>query len=137
LPGDTRIFVCENPAVVRMAAERLGPGSAALVATEGQPSSAFWRLSRAFGGEVHARADFDLEGLRIGGRVIAELGASPWRFDAATYRPAVGVSHPLPERLPATPWDPELSVAMAGGVRVEEEEILDLLLSDLGSRARS
>ena len=134
LRADAPVFVCENPAVLRMAAERLGPRSAPLVVTEGQPSSAFWRLARRFGPDVRARADLDTDGLRIAGRVIGELKASPWRFDAATYRATNGKNKPLPQRLPSTPWDPELARAMAGGVRVEEEELLDVLLADLAAR---
>lgn len=125
------VFVCENPAVVRMAAERLGSASAPLVATEGHATSAFWRLMGLVGEDVRARADFDADGLRIAGKLM-ERGARPWRFDAATYRSAATENEVLPGDLPETPWEPELRDAMRGGVRVEEEELLEELLSDLG-----
>ena len=41
------------------------------------------------------------------------------------------LSRLLPQRLPSTPWDPELARAMAGEVCVEEEELPDMLLADL------
>lgn len=128
-PGAT-VFVCENPAVVRMAAERLGAGSAPLVATEGHATSAFWRLMGLVGDDVRARADFDADGLRIAGRLMAR-GARPWRYDAATYREFASENVELPDELPETPWDEELGEAMRGRVRVEEEELLDALLGDL------
>lgn len=124
------VFVCENPAIVRMAAERLGPRSAPLIATEGHAVSAFWKLLALVGDDVRARADFDADGLRIAGKLI-ERGASPWRFDAATYRAFAGENARLPAELPESPWDPALREAMRGGVRVEEEELLDALIEDL------
>ena len=126
------VFVCENPAIVRMAAERLGAGSAALVATEGQPSVAFWRLMALCGDRVWARADFDQDGLRIGGAVIRRLGAIPWRFDAESYLAAVAENVVQPVVLPETPWDLRLGEVMSGRARVEEEEMLGVLLADLG-----
>lgn len=126
------VSVCENPAVVRMAAEVHGPRCAPLVCTEGRPSSAFWRLMARVSGPVRARADLDKEGLEIGGAVIARTGASPWRFDSATWRAHRGENQRLPERLPPTPWEPGLAEVMAGGVRVEEEELMGVLVGDLG-----
>ncbi len=125
------LSVCENPAVVRAAAERLGPRCAPLVATEGRASTAFWRLLRRHPGPVRVHADFDAAGLEIAGAVIAR-GARPWRFDAAAYRAACHAPNAaLPARLPPTPWDPALADAMAGGVRVEEEQVVEALLADL------
>ena len=39
-----RVFVCENPAVLRRACAELGPACPPLVCTEGRPSTAFHRL---------------------------------------------------------------------------------------------
>ncbi len=129
---DERAFVCENPAVLRLAAERLGPRSAPLIATEGRPSLAFWRLL-ACGGprRLLVHADFDAAGLEIAGSIIERAGAEPWRFDRASWQAAAGENVPLPAVLPDTPWDPTLGAAMAGGPRVEEEQVVEGLIADL------
>jgi uncharacterized protein (TIGR02679 family) len=125
------VFVCENPAVLRMAAERLGPACAPLVSTEGRANTAFWRLMDCLPGRVRARGDFDKEGLEIAGAVLARTGGEPWRYDVATYLSARRENKPVPRKLPSTPWEPSLAQAMAGNARVEEEELLDILLADL------
>ena len=125
------VFVCENPAILRMAAERLGPRCAPLIATEGRASTAFWRLMAMVSGRVFARGDFDKEGLEIAGAVLERTSGHPWRFDLTTYLDTRRVNERVPERLPDTPWDPGLARAMAGQCRVEEEELLETLLGDL------
>lgn len=125
------VFVCENPAILRMAAERLGPRCAPLVSTEGRANTAFWHLMDLVDGPVRARGDFDKEGLEIAGAVLSRTGGSPWRFDTDTYLAARRENQPVPDTLPETPWDPRLPAAMAGNARVEEEELLDVLLADL------
>lgn len=125
------IYICENPAVLRMAAERLGPRSATLVATEGQPSSALWRLLRGAGGPICVHADFDAAGLHIASAVMARLGALPWRFGVADYRSAPKDNRVAEATMPPTPWSPGLAQAMAGGLRVEEEQVVEGLLADL------
>ncbi|WP_433421156.1 DUF2399 domain-containing protein [Microtetraspora malaysiensis] len=47
VPACEEIFVCENPAILRTAAAKLGKASAALVCTEGIPSAACHRLLAA------------------------------------------------------------------------------------------
>jgi len=131
------LYVCENPAVLRMAAERLGAASAPLIATEGYPSAAFWRLIERATGAVFARADLDKEGLEIASAVLSRTGGRPWRMDTSTYLARRGQNVLVPDALPETWWDPTLSAAMAGQVRVEEEELLDALLEDLGGPASS
>jgi uncharacterized protein (TIGR02679 family) len=125
------LYVCENPAVLRMAAERLGPQCAPLVSTEGRPGTAFWRLMGRHSGPCRVRADFDKDGLEIAGAVLARTRGVSWRFDAATYSAAPKTGVGLPKRLPETPWDAALGQVMAGGRRVEEEQVLELLLGDL------
>ena len=62
----------------------------------------------------------------------------PWRFGCADYAEAVGRLRAdrrlaLTGPVEATPWDQELSPAMAAAnVAVHEEAIVDLLLVDLG-----
>jgi uncharacterized protein (TIGR02679 family) len=132
------VFVCENPAVLRAAAEQLGAGSAPLVCTEGRPSMACLRLLDglvAAGADVRYHGDFDWPGLRIGASVLAATGGRPWRFGAADYLDAVArvePRSPLAGTMAASPWDPDLAHAMADvGWTIYEEDVLDVLLGDL------
>lgn len=134
------VFVCENPAVLRAAAEQLGTRSAPLVCTEGRPSLAALRMLDvlAAGGSVlHHRGDFDWPGLRIAGSLLARPGTRPWRFGAADYTAARRrhrreAAPRLAGFEARSPWDPALATAMAeAGEVVFEEEMLDELLSDL------
>jgi len=135
VPAD--IFVCENPAVLRVAASGLGAGCTPLVCTEGMPSAACHKLLSAAvaqGARLHWRADFDWTGLRIVGSAIASHGAQPWRMTAADYRHALegGESTPLTGPQAASPWDPELATLMARHRRaVMEERLIAALLADL------
>lgn len=108
--GVADVFVCENPAVVEAAANRLGSASAPLVCTYGVPSDAVLRLLRKAalaGATLHVRADDDGGGQRI---VAALRQAVPtaalWRYEE---RPVVEA-----EKAP-----------------VYEEQLLDGLLADL------
>lgn len=135
------VFVCENPAVVRAAAEQLGPRSAPLVCTEGRPSVAAARLLDALvaaGAVLHARADFDWPGVRIARDLLARTGSLPWRFGAADYeaarrrRAGRATARLVAGDATPTPWDPTLAVAMTkSGEAVFEEELLAQLLADL------
>lgn len=133
------VSVCENPAVLRAAAERLGPRSATLICTEGRPSMACLRLLDGLvsaGAQVRYHGDFDWPGLRIGASVLAATDGRPWRFGAADYRAAVARSASGPGlagTAAESPWDAELARVMAAvGRTVYEEDVLDLLLTDLG-----
>ena len=131
--------VCENPVVLAAAAERLGDGCPPLVCTSGQPGVAVMTLLRllvAAGGRLRHHGDFDWGGLSIGNVLHARLPMTPWRFDAAAYRRAVSGSRgrPLTGAPVAASWDPELARAMREtGLRVEEELVLDDLISDLSA----
>lgn len=133
------VSVCENPAVLRAAAEQLGADAPPLVCTEGRPSVACMRLLTALasgGCEVRYHGDFDWPGLRIAGDVLDATGGQPWRFRADDYRAAVGEGGPGDRPLlgaPATsPWDPALAEAMVElGRSVHEEHVLAHLLADL------
>ncbi len=128
------VYVCENPAILRIAAERLGASCLPLVATEGRPGTAFWRLMARCPGPVRVRADFDKVGVEIVRDVLERTGGEVWRFDAETYGVGAPVDVELPKALPETPWDPALRVAMERQLRVEEESLLTVLLQDLGER---
>jgi uncharacterized protein (TIGR02679 family) len=138
------VYVCENPAIVRAAAEQLGPRSPPLVCTEGRPSLAAVRLLDVLatgGAALHVRADFDWPGLRIAGSLLDRPGSQPWRFGVTDYeaarlrrdgRPPVRLA---PDDAAPSPWDPTLAAVMArAGEAVFEEELLDELLGDLAGR---
>jgi uncharacterized protein (TIGR02679 family) len=133
-----RIFVCENPAVLRRAGEELGAACPPLVCTEGQPSTAFHRLARlavAAGGELWYHGDFDWPGVAIAADVIERHGGLAWRMNAGDYLVGAGADGSylaLSGDPVATPWDPELREAMVATGRVVYEEIVaDQLLTDL------
>jgi uncharacterized protein (TIGR02679 family) len=132
------VYVCENPAVLRQAAAELGAGSAPLLCTEGRPSAAFHQLADVVvggGGELRYHGDFDWPGLAIASAVMRRHSAQPWRMSADDYLAGVRVhaEHVLLSGTPQpTPWDPELSKAMAGAGRVLfEESVADDLIGDL------
>ncbi|MFE9247113.1 TIGR02679 family protein [Nocardiopsis sp. NPDC006938] len=136
VPAPSVVHVCENPAVLRRAAERLGARSAPLVCTEGWPSAAFHRLASAAvaaGARLRYHGDFDWPGALMAHRVIGRYGAEPWRMSAADYlahRPAGAPELRGTER--ATPWDPALAEAMRErGTVVYEESVVADLLKDL------
>jgi uncharacterized protein (TIGR02679 family) len=139
-PPGTVVFICENPAVVSAAADKLGPRCPPLVCTAGQPSAAaITLLCLLAGAGAHPRyhGDFDWGGLRIASGLHARVPWRPWRFDTAAYLAALE-RHPDTAPLPAppasleTPWDPALRAAMARERRrVEEEVVLADLLADL------
>jgi uncharacterized protein (TIGR02679 family) len=140
-PG-TAVYVCENPAVVEAAADALGARSAPLVCVEGLPSVAGLALLKALaagGACLRVHADLDWAGLRIVARVLSAAGsAEPWRMSAANHRAALAASAhgpPLDGRRASAHWDLELVPAMLeGGRAVLEEQVLDVLLADLGPR---
>lgn len=129
------VFVCENPAVLAAAADRLGARSAPLVCVEGQPRTAARLLLDALreaGAALRYHGDFDWGGLRIANLVLGQHGAAPWRYGMADY-----VAAPKGPALIGLPveasWDPHLGAAMrAEGRAVHEEGVLSGLLADLG-----
>ena len=133
------VFVCENPSVVAVAAERLGTACAPLVCVGGHASGAGRMLLRMLadaGAVLHYHGDFDWAGLTIATGVIGRYGALPWRLDAASYRAAVHerLGSPLPGRPVDAAWDPALVAAMSENrVRIEEEHVLEKLLADLAT----
>lgn len=131
-----RVYVCENPAVLRRAAAELGAAAQPLVCTEGQPSTAFHRLAAAVaraGCALSYHGDFDWPGVAIATSIITRHNAQPWRFGATDYENAVSdgavklAGTPQP-----TPWDPSLADLMtAHGRAVYEESVADRLIKDL------
>lgn len=131
------IFVCENPAVVAAAADRLGAASAPLVCGSGHLGAAatlLLRILTANGARLHYHGDFDWPGLTIAGGVIDHFAAHPWRMTAEDYR--IAAQHGgRPLRgwpVVVADWDEDLAPTMRDrGVAVEEETVLEALLHDL------
>jgi len=128
------VFICENPTVVAAAAHRLGPRSAPLVCTDGQPTTAttllLTQLASA-GFRLAYHGDFDWAGIQIGNLIVRRHGAMPWRFDARHYVEHCGGTGLTGSPITAS-WDAELMPAMMrAGRAVHEEQVLDELLNDL------
>lgn len=128
------VFVCENPGIVAIVANRLGPHSAPLISIEGQPKTAahllFTKL-RAANVRLLYHGDFDWSGIRIGNLMLRRYGAEPWMFSAAEY-----LSAPRGRKLVGRPsvanWAPNLGNAMSARMlSVHEEAVVDSLIKDL------
>ncbi|MGH8219723.1 MAG: TIGR02679 family protein [Steroidobacteraceae bacterium] len=136
------VFVCENPNVVAIAADSLGPLSAPLVCTDGMPGAAQQTLLRqlaACGARLRYHGDFDWPGVSIGNFVTRTFAVEPWRFATVDYFSACAgmardwVTHTQLSgtRIEAS-WDAGLATAMAeSGVAVHEEAVVQSLLKDL------
>lgn len=131
------VFVCENPNIVAIAADRLGHACAPLVCTDGMPSAAQQTLIAqlaAGGARLRYHGDFDWAGLVIGNFVMREFGAEPWRFGTADYLSAAA-DHGIAlrgDRPVAARWDDRLAGAMSERrVAVHEEGVVESLLMDL------
>jgi len=136
------VFVCENPNIVAIAADRLGPSCAPLVCTDGMPSAAQQTLLAQLadgGARLFYHGDFDWAGLIIGNFVMREFDAAPWRFGESDYLAAtaehgmeLGGGKPV-----VAQWDPGLGAAMvARGVVVHEEAVAEVLMEDLTMSTR-
>jgi len=133
--GADKVFVCENPAVVQAAAERLERLRGPLICLDGRPNTAvnlLLAMLRDQGSALCYHGDFDWPGIDIANRVIAD-GATPWRMTEYDYREAR--PGPLLIGEPVTPsWSPDLFRAMRDrGYAVHEESVLDVLLRDLAT----
>jgi uncharacterized protein (TIGR02679 family) len=129
------VFVCENPAVVVVAADRLGLRCAPMVCTDGMPAAAqrsLLRQLRDAGARLFYHGDFDWPGIHIGNYVMRNFGACPWRFSADDYNPRIG------RRLSGKPvtacWDARLAPKMVElDYALEEESVVDGLIAELES----
>ncbi|MEU2254425.1 TIGR02679 family protein [Nocardia xishanensis] len=133
------VYVCENPAVVAAAADRLGPACPPLVCTAGQPGTAVVRLLdllTAAGARLHYHGDFDWYGIAIANLLHRRYHWLPWRFSADDYSAAAPPidTGPLKGAAIEARWDAELATVMSRrGVQIEEEVVLDQLLTDLAA----
>jgi uncharacterized protein (TIGR02679 family) len=139
------VFICENPNVIAIAADRLGRRCAPMICTDGMPAAAQRTLLAQVAGagaRLRYHGDFDWPGLRIANHVIRQYAAQPWRFGAAEYAAAVQAA-PRPGRaLDGSPviasWDEELGMLMqAHQLSVAEESEAGLLLQDLDANGNS
>ena len=142
LPDSMRcVYVVENPSLVEVASTQLGSTCAPLICTEGQPSSAVKRLMRLLseaGSKLMVRADFDWSGLRIVEQLLSIPNTEPWRMDVVTFTSVDGAI-PLSGSELSTLWCDDLKRAMLeSGRAVFEEQLVSILLPDLGcSRSSS
>lgn len=136
------VFVCENPNLVAIAADRLGAASAPLVCTDGMPAAAqrtlLTQLTHA-GAHLIYHGDFDWPGLHIGNQVMHAWHAQPWRFAARDYEAAAAnsssVKHELSGTWVSASWDGTLANAMQRhGIAIAEEAVATTLLEDLSRR---
>lgn len=136
------VFVCENPNVVAVAADSLGPASAPLVCTDGMPGAAqqtFLRQLAAGGARLRYHGDFDWAGVSIGNFVTRTFAAEPWRFTTVDYlsaRAEISNDRATHTQLSGTRieagWDESLATVMAeSGVAIHEEAVVQSLLNDL------
>jgi uncharacterized protein (TIGR02679 family) len=135
------VFVCENPNLLAIAADRLGVQCAPLVCTDGMPAAAqrtlLNQLLRA-GARLHYHGDFDWPGLQIANHVMRTWQAQPWRLAASDYEAAVQTAphtrRDLDETDASAAWDPLLAAAMCRhGLSIAEEAVADGLIEDLQS----
>ncbi len=133
------VHVCENPNLVAIAADHLGPHCAPLVCTDGMPAAAqrtlLSQLAQA-GARLRYHGDFDWPGLRIANHVMRAFGAQPWRFGTTDYVTAVRTTVNQGLSLKGEPieasWDIALAAAMQQHrVSIAEEAVSASLLPDL------
>lgn len=136
------VYVCENPNLVAIAADTLGPHCAPLVCTDGMPAAAqralLSQLARA-GARLHYHGDCDWPGGAIANTVVEMFGARPWRFGANDYRAALEdkkrATRILAGAVVDARWDRALTQAMgAHGRAIDEEALADILVPDLDRR---
>lgn len=133
------LFVCENPSVIAAAADYLGVRCPPMVCVEGQPNLTCWSVLRRLhhsGYRINYHGDFDWGGLRIANQIFEAFTFQPWRFAAADHKVVSNQHRPLKPPESDAIWDPELANAIRESeVAVEEESVIDLLLSDLSRYA--
>ncbi|WP_309491463.1 TIGR02679 family protein [Trinickia mobilis] len=136
---DRAVYVCENPNIVAIAADRLGAKCEPLVCTDGMPAAAQRVLLDQLmgaGARLYYHGDFDWAGLNIGNYVQRTWGAQAWRYGASDYEAAASKASRNDRDLLETPvaasWDPALTDVMCRReLAIAEEAVVDVLLEDL------
>lgn len=134
------VFVCENPSIVAIAAERLARRCPPLVCTDGIPAAAQRTLLAqlaACGARLRHHGDFDWAGVMIGNLLARTVRATPWRFGSSDYlQHAPRQGRRLGEGIVQASWDAQLSAAMQQhGFALDEEAVAEVLLADLSRDA--
>ena len=135
------IFVCENPAVLAEAAERLGRDAAPMVTTWGRPNAAVLTLLEqleAAGATLHYHGDFDWPGIGIANALLARFAMRPWRMWTEDLAACAHLPGRLLEGRPLEAlWDASLRAAMEQrGRALHEEQLIETLLGDLRHHER-
>lgn len=130
------VFVCENPAVLAEAAERLGVDAAPMVATWGRPGAAVLTLLEqleAAGATLHYHGDLDWPGIGIANALLSRFAMGPWRMGAEDLAACAHLpGRPLEGRPLEALWDASLRAAMEQrGRALHEEQLIETLLEDL------
>ena len=138
------VYICENPNIVSIAADRLGSACAPLVCTDGMPAAAqrvlLTQLADA-GAKLLYHGDFDWAGIHIANNVMRLCAATPWRFQSDDYSQAFGScpqkERDLPDIIVMASWDAGLGAIMQlHGMAIPEEAVASLLIDDLRSSER-
>lgn len=138
--ADQPVYICENPNIVSIAADRLGSACAPLVCTDGMPAAAqrvlLSQLAHA-GARLFYHGDFDWAGLHIANHVMRLCDARPWCFQTSDYTHAAATAphteRDLGETTVEASWDATLVPAMQSyGLAIAEEAVASLLLKELG-----
>jgi uncharacterized protein (TIGR02679 family) len=130
------VFVCENPAVVAEAAERLGARCAPLITTWGRPGAAVLTLLEQLegaGAVLHYHGDFDWAGISIASALLSRFAMRPWRMSRDDLVAMANLpGKPLEGKPLDAGWDPRLRAALeARGRALHEEQLIETLLADL------
>lgn len=137
--GGQDVYVCENPNLLAIAADRLHARCKPLVCTEGMPAAAQRTLLQqlvAAGARLHYHGDFDWAGVAIANHLVRVFGVEPWRFGGEDYLAAIPTA-PVPGSAlkgasVAACWDPTLAPLMRQhGTAIPEEALADTMLLDL------
>lgn len=134
-----KVFVCENPNIVAIAADRLGARCASLVCTDGMPAAAqrtlLDQLATA-GAHLLYHGDYDWPGITIGNHIMRTWRAMPWRFGTHDYLAAVAETPQRPPDLGGSGvdaiWDEDLAPVMhKHRLAIAEEATAEALLGEL------
>lgn len=134
-----KVFVCENPNIVAIAADRLGEKCAPLVCTDGMPAAAQRTLLdqlAAAGARLLYHGDYDWPGIAIANHVMRTWRAMPWRFSTGDYLTAFVETPKRPADLEGSEveasWDRDLAPAMRRHrLAIAEEATAEVLLEEL------
>lgn len=87
--GSAPVWICENPAVVSIAADQIGRWCAPLACTEGMPAAvtaSLLHLLSSVHADLRVHTDFDVGGMAIARHIIGRFGADPWNLGRASNR---------------------------------------------------